>query len=57
VCRSRGKSAEQVAAETETWIETEMRRLAAHRYNGPHAPGPASRMPQAGSPAGHDSTS
>jgi len=36
---TRGKSADQVAAEVEAWIETEMRRLAPHRYRGPYEPG------------------
>lgn len=31
-----GKSAEQLGAEVERWIETEMRRLAPHRYAGPY---------------------
>jgi hypothetical protein len=34
-------------AEVEAWIETEMRRLAPHRYTGPHEPGPATRIPAA----------
>jgi len=42
---TRGKSSEQVAAEVESWIETEMRRLAPHRYTGPHEAGPATRVP------------
>ncbi|HYS12341.1 MAG TPA: lysophospholipid acyltransferase family protein [Burkholderiaceae bacterium] len=33
-----GKSAEEMAALVESWIETEMRRLAPHRYAGPYAP-------------------
>jgi 1-acyl-sn-glycerol-3-phosphate acyltransferase len=33
-----GKSAEEMAALVESWIETEMRRLAPHRYVGPYAP-------------------
>jgi 1-acyl-sn-glycerol-3-phosphate acyltransferase len=33
-----GKTAEVVAALVESWIETEMRRLAPHRYAGPYAP-------------------
>ncbi len=33
---SRGRSAEEVGAAVESWIETEMRRLAPHRYNGPY---------------------
>jgi 1-acyl-sn-glycerol-3-phosphate acyltransferase len=32
-----GKTAEEVAALVECWIETEMRRLAPHRYSGPYA--------------------
>jgi 1-acyl-sn-glycerol-3-phosphate acyltransferase len=31
-----GKTAEELAALVESWIETEMRRLAPHRYTGPH---------------------
>jgi 1-acyl-sn-glycerol-3-phosphate acyltransferase len=31
-----GKTAEQVGALVEAWIETEMRRLAPHRYSGPY---------------------
>jgi 1-acyl-sn-glycerol-3-phosphate acyltransferase len=37
---TRGRSVEQVAAEVERWIETEMRRLAPHRYRNA-APAPA----------------
>jgi 1-acyl-sn-glycerol-3-phosphate acyltransferase len=33
-----GRSAEQVQAQVEHWIETEMRRLAPHRYSGPYQP-------------------
>ncbi|MCU0951415.1 MAG: 1-acyl-sn-glycerol-3-phosphate acyltransferase [Burkholderiaceae bacterium] len=33
---TRGKTADQVAAEVEQWIETEMRRLAPHRYSAPY---------------------
>jgi 1-acyl-sn-glycerol-3-phosphate acyltransferase len=33
-----GKSADEMAALVESWIETEMRRLAPHRYAGPYAP-------------------
>jgi 1-acyl-sn-glycerol-3-phosphate acyltransferase len=33
-----GKTADQVAALVESWIETEMRRLAPHRYAGSYAP-------------------
>ncbi len=32
----RGRTVEQVAALVESWIETEMRRLAPHRYSGPY---------------------
>jgi 1-acyl-sn-glycerol-3-phosphate acyltransferase len=32
-----GKSPEEMAALVESWIETEMRRLAPHRYAGPYA--------------------
>lgn len=35
-----GRSPEEVAARVEAWIETEMRRLAPHRYSGPYVPGP-----------------
>ena len=31
-----GKTAEQVAALVESWIETQMRQLAPHRYSGPY---------------------
>jgi len=31
-----GRTAEQVGALVESWIETEMRRLAPHRYSGPY---------------------
>jgi len=31
-----GRTAEEVAALVESWIETEMRRLAPHRYSGPY---------------------
>ncbi|MFN9209512.1 MAG: lysophospholipid acyltransferase family protein [Betaproteobacteria bacterium] len=34
----RGKSSDQVAAAVEGWIETEMRRLAPHRFSGPYEP-------------------
>jgi 1-acyl-sn-glycerol-3-phosphate acyltransferase len=34
----KGKSAEEVGALVESWIETEMRRLAPHRYRGPYQP-------------------
>ena len=33
-----GKTAEEVGALVESWIETEMRRLAPHRYSGPYVP-------------------
>lgn len=33
-----GKSVDEVGAQVEAWIETEMRRLAPHRYTGPYAP-------------------
>jgi 1-acyl-sn-glycerol-3-phosphate acyltransferase len=32
-----GRTAEQLASLVESWIETEMRRLAPHRYSGPYA--------------------
>jgi 1-acyl-sn-glycerol-3-phosphate acyltransferase len=34
----KGKSAEEVGALVESWIENEMRRLAPHRYRGPYEP-------------------
>jgi 1-acyl-sn-glycerol-3-phosphate acyltransferase len=34
----KGKTAEEVGALVESWIETEMRRLAPHRYAGPYQP-------------------
>ena len=34
----KGKTAEEVGALVESWIETEMRRLAPHRYSGPYVP-------------------
>jgi 1-acyl-sn-glycerol-3-phosphate acyltransferase len=34
----KGKSAEEVGALVESWIETEMRRLAPHRYSAPYQP-------------------
>ena len=37
-----GRTAEQVNALVESWIETQMRRLAPHRYSGPYEP--ASRV-------------
>jgi 1-acyl-sn-glycerol-3-phosphate acyltransferase len=33
-----GKTAEEVATQVETWIESEMRRLAPHRYSAPYVP-------------------
>jgi 1-acyl-sn-glycerol-3-phosphate acyltransferase len=33
-----GKTVDQVGAAIESWIETEMRRLAPHRYSGPYVP-------------------
>jgi 1-acyl-sn-glycerol-3-phosphate acyltransferase len=33
-----GKSVDEVAAAVEAWIETEMRRIAPHRYSGPYEP-------------------
>ncbi|MCS6944806.1 MAG: lysophospholipid acyltransferase family protein [Sutterellaceae bacterium] len=32
----RGRSAEELAALVQSWIETEMRRIAPHRYSGPY---------------------
>jgi 1-acyl-sn-glycerol-3-phosphate acyltransferase len=32
-----GRTADEVASLVESWIETEMRRLAPHRYSGPYA--------------------
>jgi 1-acyl-sn-glycerol-3-phosphate acyltransferase len=52
VIQTRGKTADQVGAEVEAWIETEMRRLAPHRYTGPHEPGPATRTNKAQASAG-----
>jgi 1-acyl-sn-glycerol-3-phosphate acyltransferase len=53
-----GKSAEEVAAAVESAIETEMRRLAPHRYQGPYQP-EVQAMPPAVSatPAATPSTS
>jgi 1-acyl-sn-glycerol-3-phosphate acyltransferase len=34
----KGKTADEVHALVESWIETEMRRLAPHRYAGPYEP-------------------
>jgi len=33
-----GKSAEELSAAVEAWIESEMRRLAPHRYSAPYVP-------------------
>jgi hypothetical protein len=33
-----GRSVEEVNAAVESWIETEMRTLAPHRYTTPYAP-------------------
>ncbi len=33
-----GKSADELGAEVESWIETQMRRIAPHRYSGPYVP-------------------
>ncbi|MEW5881567.1 MAG: lysophospholipid acyltransferase family protein [Pseudomonadota bacterium] len=33
-----GKSADELAALVESWIENEMRRIAPHRYSGPYVP-------------------
>lgn len=49
---TRGKTADQVAAEVEAWIETEMRRLAPHRYAGPYQPQHDAGAPAAVPPAG-----
>lgn len=38
--RTEGKTAEQLASLVESWIETEMRRLAPHRYSGPYVATP-----------------
>jgi 1-acyl-sn-glycerol-3-phosphate acyltransferase len=38
-----GRSAEAVMADVESWIETEMRALAPHRYAGPYEPKSAAR--------------
>ena len=35
---TRDERPEEVAAKVEAWIETEMRRLAPHRYDGPYVP-------------------
>jgi len=37
-----GRTDREVAALVESWIETEMRRLAPHRYSGPYEPGATS---------------
>lgn len=41
----RGRSADEVGALVERWIETEMRRLAPHRYSGPYIPASATVEP------------
>jgi 1-acyl-sn-glycerol-3-phosphate acyltransferase len=38
---SAGRSPEDVSRDVQDWIETEMRRLAPHRYPGPHRPAQA----------------
>ena len=38
VIQTTGSAPDQVNAEVEQWIETEMRRLAPHRYHGPYVP-------------------
>jgi 1-acyl-sn-glycerol-3-phosphate acyltransferase len=43
-----GRSVEEVNAAVESWIETEMRTLAPHRYTGPYAPLRESAAPTAG---------
>jgi len=35
---SAGRTSDDVAAAVEAWIETEMRRIAPHRYSGPYVP-------------------
>jgi 1-acyl-sn-glycerol-3-phosphate acyltransferase len=44
-----GKTAEEMAALVESWIETEMRRLAPHRYAGPY--GSSFELPREPTPA------
>jgi 1-acyl-sn-glycerol-3-phosphate acyltransferase len=39
----RGRTVDEVQAAIESWIETEMRRLAPHRYDAPYAPGTPAR--------------
>jgi 1-acyl-sn-glycerol-3-phosphate acyltransferase len=39
--QTEGRNDRDVAALVESWIETEMRRLAPHRYSGPYEPSPA----------------
>ncbi len=39
-----GRSVEEMAALVESWIETEMRRLAPHRYTGPYKAGRAAAV-------------
>jgi 1-acyl-sn-glycerol-3-phosphate acyltransferase len=46
----KGKTADEVGALVESWIETEMRRLAPHRYSGPYVP--AGRSGQVATPQG-----
>jgi 1-acyl-sn-glycerol-3-phosphate acyltransferase len=40
-----GRSAESVAADVESWIETEMRRIAPHRYTKPYIPAVPDAIP------------
>jgi 1-acyl-sn-glycerol-3-phosphate acyltransferase len=47
VIETTGRTADVVAATVESWIETEMRRLAPHRYSGPYEPAGEAR-PAAG---------
>ena len=47
-----GKTADVVNALVESWIETEMRRLAPHRYSGPYVPGNAVGSREAARPGG-----
>jgi 1-acyl-sn-glycerol-3-phosphate acyltransferase len=48
--RTEGRTADEVASLVESWIETEMRRLAPHRYSGPYAGARRAR------PHNHDSS-
>jgi 1-acyl-sn-glycerol-3-phosphate acyltransferase len=49
----KGLTADQVAAQVKSWIETEMRRLAPHRYDGPYdASARETQRPGAGNAAG-----